>query len=145
RIEALGDAEVIQNRRNTGYGIGTMIRGFIGPVPLNALNYTSPLVADQLEKILSSHSFDVVQVESVLMQSYVAIIRRLAPKALLNGDWHNIDSEVMARYAQQGPNLARRLYAQRSHTLLRNLENRLLRDCDTHTVCSEREQQVLLQ
>jgi glycosyltransferase involved in cell wall biosynthesis len=79
------------------------------------------------------------------MQSYVALIRRLAPKALLNGDWHNIDSEVMARYAQQGPNLARRLYAQRSHTLLRNLENRLLRDCDTHTVCSEREQQALLQ
>jgi len=144
RIEALGDAEVIRVRRNTGYSMGAMIRGFIGPLTLNALNYTSPLVSEQLEKVLRSQSFDVVQIESVLLQSYVPLIRRLAPNALLNSDWHNIDSEVTARYAQQAPNLPRRIYAWRSATLLKNQEDELLRHCDIHTVCSERERDALL-
>ena len=143
-IEALGNAEVIRIRRETVYKLGAMVRGFIGPVPLNVLNYTSQLVAEQVDKVLRSDSFDVVQVEGILMQGYLPIVRRLAPHALVNADWHNIDSEVMARYAQQGPNLPRRLYAWRTLTLLKNQENELLRRCDTHTVCSERERQALL-
>src|SRR3954454_7758623 len=43
QIEALGNAEVLRIRRNTGYSVGAMLRGFVGPRPLNALNYTSPL------------------------------------------------------------------------------------------------------
>jgi glycosyltransferase involved in cell wall biosynthesis len=143
-IAALGDAEVIRIRRETIYKVGAMVRGFIGPVPINVLNYTSQLVAEQVEKVLSSNSFDVVQIEGILMQGYLHLVRQLAPNALVNADWHNIDSEVMTRYAQQGPNLPRRLYAWRTLTLLRNHENELLRRCDTHTVCSEREQQALL-
>ena len=144
RIEALGDAEVIRVRRTTGYGVGAMMRGFIGPAPLNALNYTSPLVSEQLDRVLRSHSFDVVQIESVLLQSYIVLIRRLAPNALLNSDWHNIDSEVTARYAQQALNLPRRIYAWRSAALMKNQEDELLRRCDIHTVCSEREREALL-
>jgi glycosyltransferase involved in cell wall biosynthesis len=145
RIEALGDADVIRVRRETRYGLSAMVRGFIGPVPINVLNYTSPMVAEQVEKVLSSDSFDVVQIEGILMQSYLHLVRRLAPNALVNADWHNIDSEVMARYAQQGPNLPRRLYAWRTLVLLRKQEDQLLQRCDTHTVCSEREQHALLE
>ena len=144
-IEAFGDAEVIRIRRETGYGLGAMVRGFIGPVALNMLNYTSTVVAEQLEKVLRSNSFDVVQIEGVWLQTYVQLVRRLAPNALLNSDWHNIESEVIARYAENVPNLPRRLYARRTFTLLRNQENELLRRCDTHTVCSERERQALLE
>src|ERR1700709_2124141 len=76
--------------------------------------------------------------------AYVPLVRRVAPNALLNADWHNLDSEIMARYAQNGPNLPRRLYAWRTATLLHNLENKLLRIGDTNTVCSERERDVLI-
>src|SRR5215469_2806572 len=53
-IEDFGDAEVIRVRRETNYKVSAMVRGFIGPVPLNVLTYTSPLAAEQVEKVLRS-------------------------------------------------------------------------------------------
>lgn len=143
-IEPFGDAEVIRVRRNAGYSVNNVVRGLIGPRPLTLLNYTSPLVMQQLERVLTRDRFDVIQIEGVYIGAYIERIRQLAPRALLNSDWHNIESEIMSRYAENAPGLARRLYARRTAFLLRGQENQLLRDCDTHTVCSERERQVLL-
>jgi len=143
-IEPFGDARVIRVRLSPGYTAGKILRGLVGPRPLNLLHYDSPLMVQQLERLLADDSFDVVQIEGIFIVSYAKLIRRLARRALLNCDWHNIESENMSRYAENSPGLPRRLYARRTASLLRKEENVLLQTSDTHTVCSERERQELL-
>ncbi len=143
-IEPFGEAKVIRVRRSAGYTPAKIVRGVIGPQPLNLLHYMSALVMQQLEKALTNDSFDVIQIEGVYIRAYIERIRQLAPHALLNCDWHNIESEIMSRYADNTPGLPRRLYARRTAYLLRRQEDLLLPACDTHTVCSERERAVLL-
>ncbi|MBS1831643.1 MAG: glycosyltransferase, partial [Acidobacteria bacterium] len=59
-------------------------------------------------------------------------------------DWHNIESELMSRYAERESNLAKKLVAKRTAQLLRRTEIELLRTCPAHTVASEREREELL-
>ena len=143
-IEPFGDTEVIRVRRSSGYSVSKIVRGLVGPMPLVVLNYTSPLVACEIERVLRRDSFDVVQIEGVFLSAYAQRIRELVPHILLNSDMHNVESEVLSRYAKNEPNPARRLYAHRTATLLRQQEDLLLKTCDSHTVCSEIERQFLL-
>lgn len=143
-IEPFGDAEVVRVPRESGYSVGKILRGLVGPLPLVVLNYTSPVVMRELEQLLTKNTFDVIQVEGVYLTSYVQRIRQLAPGALLNADWHNVESELLERYADNQTHLPQRLYARRTASLVRNLEDQLLKSCDSHTVCSDRDRQALL-
>jgi sugar transferase (PEP-CTERM/EpsH1 system associated) len=145
RLEPLANADVILVRRDGGYRAFDLLRGLAGPKPISVLNYTSRAMIAELERLLAAESFDVIQIEGVHLFSYVQRIRQLAPRSRLVADWHNVESELMARYAEKAPGLARRWYASRTTSLLRRLERRLLDLCDAHTVCSERERQLLLE
>jgi glycosyltransferase involved in cell wall biosynthesis len=116
----------------------------IGPLPLVILNYTSPLLMAQLERLLTQHNFDVIQIEGIFLTAYVQRIRQLAPRALLNADWHNVESGLMERYANNEKRFAHRLYAKRTASLVRKVEDQFIRTCDSHTVCSDLERQHLL-
>jgi polysaccharide biosynthesis protein PslH len=59
-------------------------------------------------------------------------------------DWHNMESEVMHRYAGQAAGPLRRLYARRTARQLERVERELLPRCDLHTVVSRREQEALV-
>ncbi|HUK74108.1 MAG TPA: glycosyltransferase [Candidatus Bathyarchaeia archaeon] len=143
--EKLGNgAEVIALRRDQSYKPANIVRGLIGPTPLNVLNFTSAAVSGRLERLLRERNFDVAQIESMHLIAYARLIRQLAPRTRLILDWHNIESEILARYAENDRNPLRGWYAKRTSSLSRNIENELLRLCDAHTVCSERERQVLL-
>lgn len=144
RLEPLLGSEVILVRREPGYAPANLLRGMLGPTPISVLNYTSPLMMAELERLLRDRDFDAVQIEGVHLFGYVQHIRSLAPRARILCDWHNIESELLERYAGNAPSLARRLYAQRTTTLLHRLELELLSQCAAHTVCSERERQILL-
>jgi glycosyltransferase involved in cell wall biosynthesis len=99
---------------------------------------------DELYRILRDRPFDAVQIEGVHLFSYVQQIRAAAPNARLICDWHNIESELVARFAANTSNLPKRLYALRTAGLLRQTERKLLGLCDAHTVCSDRERQLLI-
>jgi polysaccharide biosynthesis protein PslH len=143
--EKLGHGtDVIAWRRERSYRPANILRGFVGPTPLNVLNFTSAAVESDLEQLLRERSFDVAQIESMHLVAYARRIRQLAPRTRVILDWHNIESEILARYAEQGRNPLRSWYAQRTSSLSRNVETELLRLCHAHTVCSERERQVLL-
>jgi glycosyltransferase involved in cell wall biosynthesis len=137
-------AEVIALRRDQSYRPGNIIRGLIGPTPLNVLNFTSPAVMAEIERLFQQRSFDVAQIESMHLIAYARRIREIAPRTRLILDWHNIESEILARYAENDRNPLRSWYAKRTSSLSRNVETQLLRLCDAHTVCSEREREVLL-
>ena len=145
QLESPNATRVYALRRHAGYRPINILRGLIGPTPLNVLNYTSPRVIAALDAILREQSFDVVQIESMHLIAYARHIRAAAPRTRLILDWHNIESEILARYAENDSNRLRAVYARRTAALSRMVEDELLELCDAHTVCSPRERQVLLE
>jgi glycosyltransferase involved in cell wall biosynthesis len=59
-------------------------------------------------------------------------------------DWHNIESELMRRYAETETSWPKRIAARRTAVLLEAAETELLQSCPVHAVASERERQLLL-
>src|SRR5580692_2872204 len=143
RLEPQNGTKVYALRRDAGYRLINILRGLIGPTPLNVLNYTSQKVIAALDPILSEQSFDVIQIESMHLIAYAQHIRKVAPRTRLILDWHNIESEILARYADNDANPLRAIYASRTSKLSRGVEDDLLRLCHAHTVCSDREKEVL--
>jgi sugar transferase (PEP-CTERM/EpsH1 system associated) len=142
RLEPLGNSEVILVRRDAAYSKVNLVRGLLGPTPISVLNYSSPVMLAELERLLTAETFDAIQIEGVHLFAYVKRIRELAPHARLISDWHNIESELLERYSESAGAL-KRIYARRTTGLLRNLEHQLLTVCDAHTVCSGRERDIL--
>ena len=135
---------VIALRRDKSYRPGNIVRGLTGPVPLNVLNFTSDRVLREVDRIFAEQTFDVAQIESMHLIAYARRIREIAPRTRLILDWHNIESEILARYAENDHNPLRAVYARRTAALSRNVEDELLQLCHAHTVCSAREREVLL-
>jgi|HubBroStandDraft_6_1064221.scaffolds.fasta_scaffold138628_2 glycosyltransferase involved in cell wall biosynthesis len=144
-LEALRGSETILVTRSGGYSKGNILRGVLGPAPISVLNYQSPVMAVELERLLKENAFDVVQMEGVHLFPYLDILRAASKPPKIICDWHNIESELMVRYADQTGSPLRKFYARRTAKLLRGLEDKLLDSCDAHVVCSEREKQLLLQ
>ncbi len=135
---------VLSATRGKSYTPAKMIRGLVGPLPVTVLNYSSAGVAGALSRALESTHFDAVQMESIHLFRYLDTIRksRYSPAVIL--DWHNIESELMLRYAQSAANPAKKLIAVRTGNLLEKLERQALGSFNAHTVVSEREQERLL-
>jgi sugar transferase (PEP-CTERM/EpsH1 system associated) len=144
RLEPLHNSDVYHVKRHPGYRRSDLLRGVLGPTPISVLNFTAPEIMVQVEHVIRERKFDAIQVEGVHLLEYAKRIRKLAPDAPLLCDWHNIESEIQARYAETSGNPARRIYARRTASLLRAAERELLQLGDAHTVCSDRERQVLL-
>jgi glycosyltransferase involved in cell wall biosynthesis len=133
----LRDQAIVE--KDESYSPAKLIKGLIGPVPVTLLNCENERALATLEKLLTETAFDSVQLEGVHLVDYVPVIRKVSPNAAIVGDWHNIESEIMRRYSQTTSGLARRLYAQRTAGLIEDMELRLLRACDVHTIASQRE------
>src|SRR6185437_812341 len=133
--------QVLTFERDSAYTLAKILGGLVGPAPLPVLNYASRTATAELSALLARESFDVVQLESVHLLSYLDTIRQAPHPPAVVADWHNIESELMARYASNAGNWARRLVARRTARLLERAEQRLLSNADVHTVVSERERQ----
>jgi polysaccharide biosynthesis protein PslH len=132
-------------RKQRSYTPGAVLRGVLGPLPVTVVNYQSKDAADHLAAALRHDQFDAVQIETSNLFSYLNIIRQAPGSPAVVLDWHNIDSELMARYSSETADFAKRLIARRTANLLLKLEARLMRVCDAHTVVSEVDKAKLLQ
>jgi polysaccharide biosynthesis protein PslH len=130
--------------KDPSFSASKLIRGFIGPVPVTLLNCVTPLATAALTRILTSTEFDSLQLEGVHLLPYISTIRRLSPETAIVCDWHNVESEIMRRFAGNTPSFPKRVYASRTAALIENMEVRLLRECDSHSVASGRERERLL-
>lgn len=128
---------VLNFRKDRSYTPDKLLRGLIGPVPIPVLNYSSAAVSRRLSELLEEGAFDAVQVESIHLFQYLGIIRAARNHPPILFDWHNIESRLMWRYAEQENNLAKRIVARRTAQLLERVELRCLRVCDAHSVVSE--------
>lgn len=134
---------ILSFRKDKSYTLGKILGGLLGPLPISVLNYSSASVSKQLSELLEDEPFDVVQVESIHLFRYLEIIRAAPKNPLILFDWHNIESALMRRYAEQA-NLPKRLVARRTAQLLEQVECKALAFCDVHTVVSEQEKAELL-
>lgn len=121
-----------------------ILRGLLGPLPVTLLKYSSTDVCRRLTELVLERGFDTIQVESVHLMPYVNAIRGIPGNPVVFGDWHNIESELMSRYASTARNPAKKLAARRTANLIERAEDRFLALCDRHLVVSERERDVLL-
>lgn len=136
--------QILSAQRGQSYTPSKLIRGLAGPVPVTVLNYTSDSVAKLLAQTLVAEPFDAVQMESIHLFRYLDTIRQSRNPPAVVLDWHNIESELMQRYADGNSNPAKKLIAARTARLLEKLENQALTSFAAHTVVSEREHEKLL-
>lgn len=124
------------------YTPAKIARGLVSRHPLPVQNYTSPEMASIIQWQLKTQAFDIVHLDSIHLAGYLPVIRAHSPKAKVTLDWHNIESELMLRYAIGASGL-RRTYALLTAKRLAVLENELLGECYGHLVCSSREMREL--
>jgi glycosyltransferase involved in cell wall biosynthesis len=139
-----GLAGIVTLEKGVTYTPFEILRGLAGPTPVTVLNCWSPRSASQLANVLRSRQFDAVQIEGVHLMEYLPVIREARGCPAIVVDWHNIESEMMWRYAETTGNWAKKLAAKRTAKLIEGAENKLLDACVTHTVTSERERQKLI-
>jgi glycosyltransferase involved in cell wall biosynthesis len=135
---------VVTVDKSRTYTPSKILRGLAGPTPITLLNCWSLQAAFQLADVLRSDQFDTVQIEGVLLMEYLPIVWEALGSPAIIVDWHNIESEIMWRYAKTNGNWAKKIVAKRTARLIERAEDRLLHTCATHTVSSERERQKLL-
>jgi len=85
-----------------------------------------------------------VQIVGTHLMEYLPIIQEAPGCPVIVVDWHNIESELMWRYAKTTRIWLKQAAARRTAKLIERAEDRLLDSCATHTVTSERERQKLL-
>lgn len=136
---------VVAVQRDPGYTPGKILRGAVGRTPISLLNYTTNPMKQALARMLGEHDFDVVQIESIHLMGYLPTIRSAPSRPLVACDWHNIESELMARYSEREPSFLRRTYARKTARQLRALEQQATRDFDAHVVVSKRDGDQILQ
>jgi glycosyltransferase involved in cell wall biosynthesis len=138
-----GFAGIVTLYKDRVYTPSKIVKGLAGPIPLTVLNCWSPRSASQLADALRFSQFDTVQMEGVHLMEYLPIIQDAPGSPAVVVDWHNIESEMMWRYAKTTRNWAKKIAARRTAKLIDRAEDRLLGSCVTHTVPSERERQKL--
>jgi hypothetical protein len=126
------------------YTLWKLARGFAGMRPLPLLNYTTAAMRSALATELERGAFDIVQIEGTPMATYVRQIQQAPRPPLVVYDWHNVESDLMSRYAAQAQSWPKRLYAVRTARLLEQTERDMLANGAAHLVCSAREQSQLL-
>jgi len=108
------------------------------------LNYSKARLASRLAEILLNGRFDTVQIEGVLLSSYLPVIQSTPNRPAILVDWHNTDSEVMWQFSRNTSSWAKRMVARRTAFLLERVETQLLERFGAHTVASESERKKVL-
>jgi len=139
-----GLAAVVALDKDRTYTPFKVLRGLAGPTPMTVLNCWSLRARSQLASVLRSGRFDTIQMEGVHLLKFLPVVRETPRSPAIVVDWHNIESELMWRYAENTSSWGKKIAARRTAKLIERAEDRMLKICATHTVTSERERQKLL-
>ena len=131
RVVALEEAGTLARRMSQA-------RTLASSQPYAASEARSPAMQRELDGLLASGSFDVVQVESVRMMGLR--FPESIPAVL---DEHNIEYELLARVSKGERSLARRAFNAIEHVKVRRVEIRAWRAADACLVTSEREEAIV--
>ena len=128
--------EVLTVPRPQRYTPLKLLQGILGKEPVSLLNYHTSAMQQALTELLARARFDIVQVEGTSMAAYRPLLERSG--ARIAYDWHNIESELLYRYAASSP-WPRSAYAAITARKLERVEREMLESGAAHIVCSDRE------
>lgn len=126
--------------RTKSYKISDIFRGFVSCKPFNVHNFNILQMFDALKSVLEKRSYDLVQVEDVIMAQYVLREMGNAYRIL---DMHNVESNLMERYADNERNFFKRVYAIITAKKLKKYEIAVASQFDRLLVCSKDDQNLL--
>src|SRR3982751_5378901 len=81
------------------YTPARMIAGIFGRWPLPVVNYTAQAMKQAIASAVAKQSFDLIHLDAVQMAGYVPYLNSVLPGVPVVYDWHNIESELMERFA----------------------------------------------
>jgi polysaccharide biosynthesis protein PslH len=116
---------------------------FLSTEPYNGIRFISHQYENELKKLLSEVTFDVVQVEGPYMGYYIPMVRKYS-KAAISLRAHNVEHEIWARKAQNDINPFRSLYLRNLSKRVKGLEDKILNSIDYLIAISERDRKQLL-
>jgi len=134
---------IVSLPRSRGYTPAKVLRGLTGRWPLPIVNYTDRAMVNRLLELVRAEKFDLVHVDIIHMAGCEAAIRPALGATPVMYNWHNIESELMARFAASDASLAKRWYARQTSRRMAQVEDSILESADGHVVCSEREREQL--
>lgn len=126
--------------RDKEYAITDLIKGVCTSTPLPVLNYRISNMHKKISELIAENKYDLIQVEDIVMCQYL-------PKAINTLkvlDMHNIESELMRRYAKEEKNIFKKIYAVLTARKLEAYENFVKKEFDLILVCSEDDRNILL-
>ncbi|MCW5965411.1 MAG: glycosyltransferase [Bryobacterales bacterium] len=130
-----------------------LLGGLLGQWPISVLNYTDPRMSSVALGLARSSAaertnclpvYDYLHLDAIHMAKYPRLLAAAGFPLRVVYDWHNIESEAMARYGQTVDSWPKRVYAGITARKLHGLERRILREAFGHVVCSQREREQLL-
>lgn len=127
------------------YTPGKISRGIFGRWPVSVENYTSKEMKSTLRAISRQGHFDLIHLDAHHLAGYTPMFEQAFPGTPVVFNWHNIESELMDRFATNTTSAAKRLYARMTARRLHALERSILRSAYGHIVCSRRERDQLIE
>jgi glycosyltransferase involved in cell wall biosynthesis len=78
-------------------------------LPYNIARFISINFKNELKKQLSSYNYDIIQIESLYMVTYIPVIRKYS-KSPISFRSHNIEYEIWEKLAVQSKNILKKTY-----------------------------------
>lgn len=118
--------------RNKKYSLADLLFGVVNKVPFSVLNYFDENFLKEFERLVSNNDYSYIHVEDVVMAQYAKEFTR-ATKIL---DMHNIESNLLYRYASHERNFFKKYYALLTSKKLLKYEIKCIECFDAILVCS---------
>jgi len=131
--------EITAAPKPAAYGLVNIARGIAGRWPLPVLNYWSGEIDAAVRRAMESRVYDLVHLDSI----HMIRAEPIAGSSRCVYNWHNIESEVIARYGGIERNPAKAWYARHTARKMQALERSILHSAFGHLVCSDRERDQL--
>lgn len=119
--------------REKKYSMDDLLAGIVRKTPFSVLNYFDKWFAKEFQRLTVQNNYAYIHVEDVVMAQYAKNFTN-ARKGI---DMHNIESQLLLRYASHENNLLKKFYALLTSKKLSRYEADCIDDFDAVLVCSQ--------
>ena len=126
--------------REKYYALSDLLQGLFTRTPFPVLNYTTSAMTRLIGQLIQKNHYDLVQIEDIMMCNNTAGVSGV--KIIL--DMHNVQSELMRRYALNERRFLRKIYARMTAGKLVRYESGVKSSFKMIFVCSEEDRRLVL-
>jgi polysaccharide biosynthesis protein PslH len=125
--------------RKKSYALTDLLKGLVTSMPFSVLNYFEAGFQDRIDTLCREENFDFLLVEDIVLAEYAKSVA--IPIKFL--DMHNVESNLLLRYADRERSFPRQIYARITAAKLRKYEATAAEVFNRILVCSENDRDLL--